>query len=244
MQIHDSMPIEGKISVVVPAYNEEKDLQSSIRIIYSYLTKIVEDKFEILIIENGSTDKTAEIAKLLEKEYENVKSFSLGTPSFGAAYRYGILHANYEMVTLYPVDLAFSLDFIGRAFRLIKKYPIILGIRFHKESEIDRPFIRVLISKIHTILVNILLGTHFNDVDCLKAFQTRIAKKIIRQTKANGPFIEVELVYLLEKLGIEFLEIPINHIEKEIARHPTYIIRSIVKNFAQLLLFKLRLAFS
>ena len=238
------MPNQGKISVVVPAYNEEADLHSSISIIYRYLTKLVEDKFEILIIENGSTDRTAEIAKILEEEFDNVKSFSLSTPSYGAAYRFGILQAKNEMVTLYPVDLAFSLDFIGRAFRLITKYPIILGVRFHKRSEIDRPFIRVLISKIHTILVNILLGTHYNDVDCLKAFQTSIAKKIIRYTVADGPFIEVELIYLLEKLGIEFLEIPINHIETEIARHPTYIIRSIMKNFVKLILFKLRLIIS
>ncbi len=238
------MPSTGKISVVIPAYNEEKDLHSSISIIYSYLTKLVEDKFEILIIENGSTDRTAEIARILEKEFDKVKSFSLSTPSYGAAYRYGILQAKNDMVTLYPVDLAFSLDFIGRAYSLINKYPTILGVRFHKKSEIDRPLIRILISKIHTIMVNILLSTHYNDVDCLKAFKTVIAKKIIRYTIANGPFIEVELVYLLEKLGIEYLEIPINHIEKEIARHPTYIIRSIMKNFVKLILFKLRLIVS
>ena len=52
------------------------------------------------------------------------------------------------------------------------------------------------------------------------------------------------LIYLIEKLGIEFLEIPINHIEKEIARHPLYIIRSIMKNFVKLILFKLRLIIS
>jgi glycosyltransferase involved in cell wall biosynthesis len=238
------MSNKGKISVVVPAYNEEKDLHSSIRIIYNYLTKLVEDEFEILIIENGSSDRTAEIAKNLEIEYDNVKSFSLNTPSYGAAYRYGILLAKNNMVTLYPVDLAFSLDFIGRAFRLINKYPTILGVRNHKKSEIDRPFIRILISKIHTILVNILLGTNYNDVDCLKAFQTPIAKKIVNHTSANGPFIEVEIVYLLEKLGVEYLEIPIDHIEKEIARHPTYIIRSIMKNFVKLILFKIRMIIS
>jgi len=241
------MSNQGKISVVVPAYNEEKDLHSSINIIYRYLTKLVGDKFEILIVENGSTDRTAEIARILEKELDNVKSYSLSSPSYGAAYRYGILQAKNEMVTLYPVDLAFSLDFIGRAFHLINKYPntpIILGVRFHKKSEIDRPFIRILISKIHTMLVNFLIGTHYNDVDCLKAFQTVIAKKIIKHTIANGPFIEVELVYLLEKLGIKYLEIPLNHIEKEIARHPSYIIRSIMKNFVKLILFKLRLILS
>ena len=66
------MPNQGKISVVVPAYNEEKNLYSSINIIHSYLTKLVEDKFEILIVENGSTDRTAEIARILDKEYVNV----------------------------------------------------------------------------------------------------------------------------------------------------------------------------
>lgn len=234
------MPLIRSISVVVPAYNEENDLRNSIDIIYKYLKNLVDTKFEILIIENGSTDNTAAIAKKLEAEYTNVKFFSLDSPSFGGAYRYGILQSNNDMVTLYPVDLAFSLDFIGRAYRLIEKYPVILGVRFHQKSEVDRPFIRTLISKIHTVLVNSLLGTQYNDVDCLKAFQTDIGKKLVKYTASDGPFIEVELVYLLKKSGLKFFEIPINHIEKEIARHPLYIIRSILKNFIQLFTYKLR----
>ncbi|NHJ20019.1 MAG: glycosyltransferase [Candidatus Lokiarchaeota archaeon] len=234
------MPKMNSISVVVPAYNEEKDLRNSINIIYRYLKNLIGEDFEILIVENGSTDKTAIIAKELETEFSNIKFFSLKTPSFGGAYRYGILHANNDMVTLYPVDLAFSLDFIGRAYRLINKYPIIFGVRFHQKSEVDRPFIRTFISKFHTLLVNAFFRTHYNDVDCLKAFQTDIGKELVKYTKANGPFIEVELVYLLKKRGLKYFEIPINHVEKEFARHPYYIIRSILKNFVQLLSYRLK----
>ena len=234
------MPKIHSISVVVPAYNEEYDLRNSINIIYKYLKNLVDNKFEILIVENGSTDNTANIAKELEAKYTNVKAFSLDTPAFGEAYRYGILQASNDMVTLYPVDLAFSLDFIGRAYKLIENYPIILGVRFHQKSEVDRPFIRIFISKVHTMLVNALLGTRYNDVDCLKAFQTDIGKKLVKYTAANGPFIEVELVYLIKKSGLKFFEIPINHIEKVLARHPLYIIRSIVKNFIQLFTYKLK----
>ncbi len=226
------------ISVVVPAYNEEKNLRNSINIIYKYLTKLVGNYFEILIIENGSTDRTADIAKELEIEYTNIKAFFLPTPSLGEAYRYGTLQANYDMVTVYPVDLAFSLNFIEHAYNLIDKYPIILGVRFHQKSKVDRPLIRIMISKIHTILVNILFSTHYNDVDSLKAFRTDICKKLVKHTTAKGPFIEVELVYLMNKIGIEFCEIPVNHIEKEIARHPLYIVRSILMNFIKLIKYK------
>jgi glycosyltransferase involved in cell wall biosynthesis len=227
------------ISVVVPAYNEEENLRSSITIIYKYLTKLVSKNFEILIIENGSSDNTADIAKELEVEYPNIKSFCLPNPSYGEAYRYGILQANYDMVTLYPVDLAFSLNFIGRALNLIDKYPIILGVRFHPESKVERPIIRVFISRVHTILVNILFNTQYNDVDCLKAFRTEIGKNIVKYTSAKGPFIEIELINLIERMRIEYCEIPVNHIEKEIARHPFYIIRSIFKNFIELIKYKL-----
>ncbi|NVM19595.1 MAG: glycosyltransferase family 2 protein [Candidatus Lokiarchaeota archaeon] len=237
------MPKIHSISVVIPAYNEENDLRNSINVIYKYLENIV-DKFEILIVENGSTDNTAIIAKEMEAKFSNVKAFSLDTPSFGGAYRYGILQAQNDMVTLYPVDLAFSLDFIGRAFKLIEKYPIILGVRFHQKSEVDRPLIRTIISRFHTMLVNAFFRTRYNDVDCLKAFQTDIGKKLVKSTLSNGPFIEVEFIYLLKKSGIKYLEIPINHIEKEFARHPYYIIRSIIKNFVQLISFKLKTIFS
>jgi glycosyltransferase involved in cell wall biosynthesis len=228
------------ISVVVPAYNEEKNLRKSINIIYKYLTKLVGNHFEILIIENGSTDRTADIAKELEIEYSNIKTFSLPSPSLGEAYRYGILQANHDMVTAYPVDLAFSLNFIGLAYNLINKYPIILGIRFHEKSKVDRPLIRNLISKVHTALVNFIFGTHYNDVDCLKAFRTEIGKNLVKYTTSKGPFIEVELAYLLKRTRIKYYEIPVNHIEKEIARHPLYIFRSIFKNFIELLKYKLR----
>ena len=233
------MPKIHSISVVVPAYNEEKNLRKSINVIYNYLKNII-DKFEILIVENGSTDKTAIIAKDLESKFSNVKTFSLDVPSFGGAYRYGILQSQNDMVTLYPVDLAFSLDFIGRAFKLISKYPIVLGVRFHQKSEVDRPLIRTLISRFHTMLVNAFFRTQYNDVDCLKAFQTNIGKKLVKYTSADGPFIEVEFMYLLKKSGLSYLEIPINHIEKEFARHPYYIIQSIVKNLVQLIAYKLK----
>lgn len=227
------------ISVVVPAFNEEKDLRISINVIYKYLTKLVDNNFEILIIENGSTDRTAEIAIELDKEFTNVRSFSLKKASLGEAYRYGIHKASCSMITAYPVDLAFSLTFIGEAFKLIGKYPIILGVRFHQESENERPFIRILISKLHTFLVNLLFHTHYNDVDCLKAYRASLGKKLVKSTSATGPFIEVELIYLIEKLGIKFREIPISHIEKVIARHPNYIFQSIIKNFIKLFVFKL-----
>ncbi len=228
------------ISVVVPAFNEEKDLRVSINVIYKYLTKLVDTNFEIIIIENGSTDSTAEIAFELDKEFTNVRSYSLKKASLGEAYRYGIHKASCDMVTAYPVDLAFSLDFIGKAFKLIGEYPIVLGVRYHQDSENERPFIRILISKVHTSLVNLLFHTHYNDIDCLKAYRANLGKKIVKFTSATGPFIEVELIYFIEKLGIKFREIPINHIEKVIARHPYYIIQSIVKNFIKLFVFKLR----
>ncbi len=231
------------ISVVIPAYNEENNLRDSIKIIYKYLTKIVGNYFEILIIENGSTDRTADIAKELEIEYTNIKSFSLRAPSYGEAFRYGILQANHDMVTIYPVDLAYSLNFIGRAYRLIEKYPIILGVRFHQKSKVERSPIRILVSKIHTILVNILFNTHYNDVDCLKAFRTKIGKKLVKYTEAKGPFIEVELCYLIKMTRMKFYEIPVNHIERGIARHLLYIIRSILKNFIELLKYKFRSMF-
>lgn len=232
------MPKIQSISVIVPAYNEENDLRASINVIHKYLAKLVGSNFEILIVENGSTDKTADIAKELEVKYTNIKVFFLSTPSYGGAYRFGLLRANCDMVTLYPVDLAVSLDFIERAKRLLDKYPIVLGVRFHEKSKVDRPLIRILISKVHTILVNLFFGTHYNDVNCLKAFKTDIGKKLAKYTSATGTFIEVELSYLLKKTGIKFCEIPINHTEKEIARHLLYIVQSILKNFLNLFKYK------
>lgn len=228
------------VSIVIPAYNEEKKLSSSINIIYNYLAKLFGRNFEIIIVENGSTDRTAAIAKELESEYMNIKAFFLPFPSYGEAYRYGILQSKNDMVTLYPVDLAFSLDFIERSYRLLEKYPVVLGVRFHQKSKVNRPFLRILISKVHTKIVNTVFDTKYNDVNCLKAFRTNIGKRLVKFTKSKGPFIEVELVCLLKATGLKFYEIPLNHIEEKIARHPLYIVRSILKDIIELFEYKFR----
>ncbi|WP_287582759.1 glycosyltransferase family 2 protein [Candidatus Borrarchaeum sp.] len=226
------------VSIVIPAHNEENNLRLNIKTIHEYLAKLLGCNFEIILVENGSTDRTAVIAKELETEYPNLKAFFLPTPSYGEAYRYGILRANYDMVTVHPVDLAFSLNFIERAYRLLNKFTVILGVRYHQKSKVSRPSIRNLISRVHTKFVNTLFDMHYNDVNCLKAFRTPVGKKLVKLTTAKGPFIEVELVCLLNAKSLKFYEIPLNHIEEEIARHPLYIVRSILKNFIEL--FKLK----
>jgi len=232
------MPEIQSISVIIPAYNEENNLRTCIHVIHKYLTKLIGTNFEILIVENGSTDRTADIARKLEDEYTNIKTFFLPTPSYGEAYRFGLLQAKCAMVTLYPVDLAVSLNFIERAYRLMDRYPIVLGVRYNEESKVDRPLIRNFISKVHTTVVNFLFGTHYNDVNCLKAFKNDLGRKLANLTLAKGTFIEVEFAVLFKKTGIKFCEIPIDHTEKEIARHLLYIVRSILKNFLNLFKYK------
>lgn len=223
------------ISIVIPVYNEEDIIEENIkRLVYFLKGKNIED-YEIIISENGSTDKTLEKAERISSKYPKIKVVTTPFASYGNSIRRGVIEAVEDVIVVYPIDLTFSLDFIYRPLKYMNKYDVVFGVRHHKESRMDRPMVRKIISNVHTSLINLFLKSSFNDVDGLKCYKNEIGKKIINKTKSNSPFIEVEIASIIKNSGISYIEIPINHIETEIARHRWYIITAVYKHVFELI---------
>ncbi|MFQ5977122.1 MAG: glycosyltransferase [Candidatus Heimdallarchaeota archaeon] len=207
-----SKPSE-RISVVIPVLNEEKIIEKNTKKLMDYLDSLLFLKdYEIILAENGSRDKTLRIANKLEKELSQVVVASIPFSSWGEAYRQGVALAKNSVIT-YAIDLAFDMAFIGRATKLLNQYPIVIGCRYAGDTRVERPLHRKLISKINAPVVKAIFGTRFQDIDGIRAMRKKVAKEIVRKTTAMGSFWDTELMVLISKSGLSYLEIPVDHVE-------------------------------
>lgn len=201
------------VSIIVPIYNEEKILQKNMSILEKYLKSVKDIKtYEIILAENGSTDNSLEICKELTK-FPNFSFFSLPFPSFGDAIREGFRRAKNEIIMTLPADLAFSIDFIERAFPHFEEIPIVLGSRNMRGCKNVRYPIRQIITKVHPLVLKLLYHIEVTDIGSLRAFRRNIGKRIMQRTIADGTLLDVETVLLITNSKINYVEIPVNHIE-------------------------------
>jgi glycosyltransferase involved in cell wall biosynthesis len=114
------------ITVLIPAYNEEAILESSVKKLHSFLTEKTVDH-EILVISNGSTDRTEEIGKRLEKEYPWFRILTLPKRSVGRAFELGVKEARNEDVISIDADLSSDLNFIVYAQELLHRCDMVVG---------------------------------------------------------------------------------------------------------------------
>jgi len=200
----------SKITLVIPIYNEEAILEKNTKVFKEYMDGLKLEDYEILLVENGSKDKTLEIAKKLEDKHTRV--ISLPEPTWGGAIIRGFKEAKYDPA-IYSIDLGFNLDFIARSLEKIGDYQMVLGSRYIENAKIKRPAARTIISKPHAFLMRILFGTTYSDFDAVKLFRKDVATTLADEVVATSSFFETELLYLAKKHGYTFIQIPVDHCE-------------------------------
>lgn len=225
------------ISVIIPVYNEEEILEENILKLRNALKKLEKD-FEIILSENGSTDKTKDICKKLSATDKRIRYVLSDEPSFGDAIRRGTELIGYNRFAVLGADL-WDLTFIERGIK--SNSDVIFGARYLNEGVHRRPVLRKFISRTNTFLVNLMYGTKFNDVNAIKIYKTEIGKKIFKKTRSKGAFVEVEIAVIIKNSGIRYEEIYSSHIETE-TRHLKYIIKIVINGVYELLAnyFRLR----
>jgi dolichyl-phosphate beta-glucosyltransferase len=204
------------ISIVIPAYNEEKRIVKSLNQIIKYLEKN-RSTYEIIIVDDGSTDKTIEVIKQINnKNIKIIKNkINMGK---GYSVKRGILKAKHPLVLFSDSDLATPIQELKKFMKLIKNFDIVIASRNLKESniKIKQPFHRKVIGKIFPFLVKLLALRGFKDTQCgFKLFKTNIAKKIVSLQTFNRFSFDVEILYIAKKLGYTIKEAPVVWIDKE-----------------------------
>lgn len=158
-----------KLSIIIPAYNEAVIIAEAIEQIRGADFK----DYEIIVVENGSADTTAQIVINYAEKHPEVRLLQLKQASFGGAIREGVSHAQGECVVLLNADWI-DIDFIDQAQKLLKRYDIVVGSKVLDKSLDQRPFVRKVLSSILTFVLHRSFRFNLSDSHGLKAWRASV----------------------------------------------------------------------
>ena len=188
------------MSVVIPAYNEEKNIERTVAEIQNFLIKKKGLTFEIIVVNDGSSDRTAEIVAEIAEKQPCVKLVSYEkNMGKGEAVRQGVMASTGELILFSDADLSTPVSEIEKFLPLVQQgYDIVIGSRRTRDSLITKkqPFHRRVSGRVFQALVRIILGMPFSDTQCgFKLFKREIAKKLFASLNHKGFSFDVEVIY-------------------------------------------------
>lgn len=194
------------LSLVMPAFNEADSIEMALNEAHLALSEFLRE-FEILVIDDGSTDLTARKVEQIAGLRPNVRL--IRHPSnrgYGAALRTGFTAARYDFVAFTDADNQFDLRDLEPMLYLAQRYPIVAGYRYARQD----PWKRRFYSWGYNVLVRNLLGTRVRDCDCaLKVFRRDALGQILPESK--GFFVNAEMLTKARQQKLDVVEMGVTH---------------------------------
>jgi glycosyltransferase involved in cell wall biosynthesis len=223
------------LSIVIPVYNEEGILAASIAELRGKLEGLPWS-YEILISENGSRDRTVELAQEIARDAREVQVHSLGEPNYGKALKQGILRARGTYVICDGIDLC-DVDFYKRALALLESgaAEMVVGSKVMKGANDDRPLFRHVATLVLNGMLRVAVGFKGTDTHGLKAFRRDALVETAEHCVVDKDLFASEFVVRAGREGKKVVEIPLRIQEK---RKPsinlTKRVPNVLKNLARL----------
>jgi glycosyltransferase involved in cell wall biosynthesis len=198
-----------RISVVVPMYNEEMNAENAVRSLLSVMPFIARE-FEILVVESGSTDRTAEIADGLAAVDPRVRVIhQINREGLGSAIRLGFANSRMDFILYIDGDEPFDPGGVSRAIPLLEQNGAVIGFRMGRRES----FRRELYSRIYNQLVQALLRTNVRDVNfSMKIFRRDLLKRL--DLRSNGCFYDAELVAEFRRNRVPIAELGFEYVPR------------------------------
>lgn len=207
-----------KLSVIIPAYNEEKRITATLRDVDGYLEK-QGYTYEILVVDNGSRDKTVQVVEQLSRAtVQNCRALEqepvvVGNNK-GNAVKKGIMEARGQYMVFMDADNATPISEIEKFFPYLEQgIEMVIGSRYLNPEtvKIRQPLYKVVLSRMSNLLIQIVLGVHIKDTQTgFKAFNGRAAKEIFKHLSIYGWGFDMELIAIAYKLSYRVKEVPIS----------------------------------
>jgi len=202
-------------AIFIPVYNEEKTLENNILKVKAKMSEL-DDNFEIIIVDDGSTDSTPRIAKNLSNKNVRYIRFDNG-PSRRENLAVAMKNSRKSIVAFMDVDLATDLKHLDRLLSETKQYDIVIGSRY-LGIRAERSLFRRAISVIYNLFLKTVFGSKIKDHQCgFKAFRRDKFIELVEEAGYDDKFIrgwswDAEILIRAQKKGLKIKEFPVEWI--------------------------------
>jgi len=192
------MKEQFSISFVMPMFNERDNIENTIRMIEN-ISKVITDDYEIVIVDDASTDGSGKIVQGIAERDEKIKSFILEkNTKFGGAFAKAVISATKDVIVYMDSDMPISVEDIKMSIPLINSVDLVSGYSKVKKGETFR---RKFISGVYNFIVRGCFGLHFKDINSGYKIVKREAIKDIK-FHSKSPFVDVELfLHIMKNRG-------------------------------------------
>jgi dolichyl-phosphate beta-glucosyltransferase len=202
--------LRRSISIVIPAYNEEKRLPATLAAVQAYVSSTPWEFTEIVVVDDGSRDNTREIARqagvrVLQNPGNRGKGYSV---------RHGMLEAKGDWLLFSDADLSTPIEELAKLWSAIEREgaQAAIGSRDLDRSLIGvrQPLFRELGGRFFNLVIRLMTGLPFRDTQCgFKLFERTAAREIYRRQRVERFGFDVEVLFIAQRLGYRILEVPV-----------------------------------
>ncbi len=196
--------VRPSISVVMPAYNEKDNIEEAVRSSLNTLKSACDD-FEIVIVDDGSTDGTSEMLDRLSESIPELRVIHHGKNcKFGRTLRDGIAAARKELIFLTDSDNPIDMDDMKKAIPMMKEYDVVNGRRLTREPSVKR----IIYTAVYNMMIRTLFRLNIQDVNfSYKMVRRELLQKL--DLRSEGSFIDAEMLVEAKRNGARITEIGI-----------------------------------
>jgi glycosyltransferase involved in cell wall biosynthesis len=222
-----------KLSVFFPAYNLESQIEKTVTKAFDVIPKVA-GTYEIIVIDDGSRDKTGEILDKLSKKYSKLKVITHpGNRGYGAALKSGFYNSKYPWITFTDADGQFDISELPKLIKKQKETSADLVIGYYLRRQVS--FFRKLNTFLWEIVVFLLFGLKVKDIDCgFKLISKNVIDTIPKLESERGAFISSEFLIKAKKAGFKIVEVGVHHYPREEGKGTGADLNVIVKSFLDL----------
>ncbi|MEA2056879.1 MAG: glycosyltransferase family 2 protein [Patescibacteria group bacterium] len=194
------------LSVFFPCFNEAQNIPELVEQSLQFIPQVAR-KFELIIVNDGSTDDTKKIAKQLVKQHSQVKLVShRENRGYGAALQTGFKKSKYDWIFFTDGDLQFNIKEFKKFIKYTDKYSVVIGYRIKRAEGTIRAFN----ARLFKLYIDSLFRVHVKDIDCaFKLFKAEQIKSV--KLLSTGAFVSAEFLYKLKKKGVALKQVAVKH---------------------------------